>query len=329
MRFIEVLKKLIVPGPPKPTSFPNGDSALTNQKIMDELVNHFKIKLKEESFGSRMVYHMAYTILMDASDYADRMAVLGSIVEEAVSKFYENIQDKRSVYSNYTPLSNYWYFQFVPCEAGAEVDGIDGISISKGSMCIISRHYPPSSNESTNVYDGPDIDASPNVQVSVKVANSNVVSNVYVNRDVLKNIDSLGGGEFRMRFDMSLQGNNHKIISNDDTDNGDVKAIISYSNGPHTLRFKMKDNLIDISGREDDRRSRAVFVIDNDKIKKSHVQIRKEDGKFQIAAYAPIKLNQRDIKGNSGIPQWVDLVNNSKIFFVDAMLSVLFTIKQD
>lgn len=323
--FLDSIKRIVVPDP-VPSQNLNGESVLTNQKIMDELVSHFKIKLKEECFGDRMVYHMAYTIIMDASDYADRMAVLGSIVEETVSKFYEHIRDKRSAYSKYAPLSNYWYFQFVPCEAGAEVEGMNGISIAKGSMCIISRHYPPSSDDELIGFDGPDVDVSQNVQVSVSVSNSNVVSNVYVNREVLKNIDNLGGGVFRMRFDMSLQGDN-KVISNDDSD---VIAMVSYSTGHNNLRFKMKDNLIHISGSGDDRKSRSVFVINNDKIITSHVQIRKEDGKFQIAAFAPIKLNQRKIDvSKSDDPKWTDLVNNSKIFFEDAMLSVIFTIKQD
>jgi len=319
MGFVRSLKKLMdgmIPSrDSNPTPIADGESPLTNKKIMKELINHFKFKLEEESFGDQMLYPMSYTVLMDATDYAERKDALGLVVKQTVSKFYEIIKDMQSEYSEYEPICNSWYFQFVPCYDAM----LEGVTITRGSIRTMARLVPPDEG-------GANVSVEANVQVSMRLDNSNVISNVNLNPDVLKNIDSVGEGTFRVRFDKSLNTDKNKIQLNA---KDEALAVLSYSREGKNYRYQMVDNLINISGRGETRKGRAFFIIENDDIINSHVQIRYENGKFQVAAFAPVKLNQRVMSISSGIPQWVDLANNSKIFFMDAMLAVIFTIKQD
>jgi hypothetical protein len=314
MGFVRILKKLI-PSAPTPTPSVDGESALTNKKIMKELVNHFKFKLEEESFGDQMLYPMSYTILMDAADYADRKDALGLIVKQTVAKYYEIIKDMQSEYSEYEPICNNWYFQFVPCYDTM----LEGVTITRGSIRTMARLVPPDEG-------GANVSVETNVQVSMRLDNSNVISNVNLNPDVLKNIDSVGEGTFRVRFDKSLNTDKTKIqLSAKD----EALAILSYPREGKNYRYSMVDNLIHISGKGETRKGRAFFIVDHEDVKDSHVQIRYEDGKFQIAAFGPTRLNGRKLTESSGIPQWVDLANNSTIFFDAAMFSVKFEIKQN
>ena len=92
------------------------NNSLTNKRLLEELTQHFKTMLEEESVGQRMLYPMSFNILMDPADYEARKHSLPFILPEVVSAFYGIIDDMRSQYPNYTPPAKYWYFQFSSCQ---------------------------------------------------------------------------------------------------------------------------------------------------------------------------------------------------------------------
>lgn len=294
----------------------DGDGILTNEMIMKELINQFKITLKQESLGTRMLYHMSYTILMDKDDYNERKDAFDFIVEQAVFKFYEIIRDKRSDYQQYEPKSNIWHFQFYPCYEKIVKD----VTITPGVARVMSRLLPPNDGGGSN------ISVETNVRVSLRLDNSNVASSVYLNPNVLKNIDSVGEGTFRVRFDRNLNADNKSIKLATEEDN--AIAYLSYEVGVEKHTWPMEDNLAHISGSGETRKGRAFLILPNANVKDSHLQIRCDNGKFQIAAFGPARLNGRHMQESSGIPQWMDLANKSRIFIENAMLTINFEIKQ-
>lgn len=298
---------------------------LTNKRLLEELTIHFKTMLETESVGNRMLYPMSFNILMTPDDYKSRKQSLPFVLPEVIASFYGVIESKKSVYPNYTPPAQYWYFQFSACQM-KEVQVGDS-----APMLVRPGHLTTVASLLTFDIMGVDnVSVDNNPRVSIKLDNSQVMNDVNVNWNAIKNLDILSEGTFKYPFDMSLGQDTTKIADKlNVADGGDGLAELSYSRGGRNYHFTMKDNLIHISGKNEMRKGRAFFCLESTEIKDSHVQIKylPEEKKFQIAAYGPARLNSRELKESSGgTLYWHDLANNSSIFINDE-ISVRFKIK--
>lgn len=300
------------------------NNSLTNKMLLEELTQHFKTMLEEESVGQRMLYPMSFNILMDPADYEARKHSLPFILPEVVSVFYGIIDDKRSQYPNYTPPAKYWYFQFSACRLG-EIPTANSIPliVRRGHITTVATLMTFDIKNTNNTF----VDS--NTRVSIKLDDSNVMNDVNVNWNAIKNLDILGNDSFIYNFDNTLSRDSQRIIENSNTREMNGLAELSYSSAGRNYHFIMKDNLIHISGKNEMRKGRAFFILDSEKIKDSHVQIKyiPSEKKFQMAAFGPTRLNSRKIdESNGGNILWQDLANNSSIFINDE-ISIKFQIK--
>jgi hypothetical protein len=297
---------------------------LTNKKLLAELSDHFKEVLEEESVGNRMLYPMAFNILMEENDYAARKQSLPFILPEVVSTFYSIIKEKSSEHPDYTPPARYWYFQFSPCRLGSiQMDDTNALVVRKGHLTTFATLLAQDISEESNII----IDS--NARVSVRLDDSNVMNTVNLNKEAVKHLDMVSAGVFKYKFDPNLNGDKKEITAQSNIGEVSGYAELSYSKGGRNIRFSMKDELIHLSGNNEKRKGRAFFILDSSSIKDSHVQIRRieEGNKFQIAVFGPVRVNQRSLEVSSvGKILWYDLANNSSIF-VNEELSVKFEIK--
>lgn len=297
---------------------------LTNKRLLEELTSHFKTMLKAESVGQRMIYPMSFNILMDPADYNNRRQYLPFVLPQVVSAFYSIIDDMRQEYPDYTPPAKYWYFQFSACQLGTIQTGDSTpLIVRKGHITTVATLLTFDIKEANNV------SVNNNTRVSIKLDDSNVMDDVNVNWNAIKNLDVLSDGTFTYNFDYTLSRDTQRITDNSNMAEINGIAELSYSRGGHNYHFIMKDNLIHISGKNEMRKGRSFFIIDSSEIKDSHVQIKylPSEKKFQIAAYGPTRLNSRKITESSGGDvYWHDLANNSSIFINDE-ISVKFEIK--
>lgn len=297
---------------------------LTNKRLLEELTSHFKTMLKAESVGQRMIYPMSFNILMDPADYNNRRQYLPFVLPQVVSAFYGIIDDMRQEYPDYTPPAKYWYFQFSACQLGTIQTGDSTpLIVRKGHITTVATLLTFDIKEANNV------SVNNNTRVSIKLDDSNVMNDVNVNWNAIKNLDVLSDGTFTYNFDHTLSRDTQRITDNSNMAEINGIAELSYSRGGHNYHFIMKDNLIHISGKNEMRKGRSFFIIDSSEIKDSHVQIKylPSEKKFQIAAYGPTRLNSRKITESSGGDvYWHDLANNSSIFINDE-ISVKFEIK--
>lgn len=297
---------------------------LTNKRLLEELTSHFKTMLNAESVGQRMLYPMSFNILMDPVDYNNRRQSLPFVLPQVVSAFYGIIDDMRQKYPDYTPPAKYWYFQFSACQLGTIQTGDSTpLIVRKGHITTVATLLTFDIKEANNV------SVNDNTRVSIKLDDSNVMNDVNVNWNAIKNLDVLSDGTFIYNFDNTLSRDTQRITDNSNMAEVNGIAELSYSRGGHNYHFIMKDNLIHISGKNEMRKGRSFFILESSEIKDSHVQIKylPSDKKFQIAAYGPTRLNSRRITESSGGDvYWHDLANNSSIFINDE-ISVKFEIK--
>lgn len=297
---------------------------LTNKRLLEELTFHFKTMLNSESVGQRMLYPMSFNILMDPVDYNNRKQALPFVLPQVVSAFYSIIDDMRQDYPDYTPPAKYWYFQFSACKLGTVQTG-DSIPliVRKGHITTVATLLTFDIREANNV------SVNNNTRVSVKLDDSNVMNDVNVNWNAIKNLDILSDGIFTYNFDNKLSRDTQHITDNSNLAEIDGIAELSYYKSGRNYHFIMKDNLIHISGKNEMRKGRSFFILESSEIKDSHVQIKylPSEKRFQIAAYGLTRLNSRKITDSSGGDvYWHDLANNSSIFINDE-ISVKFEIK--
>lgn len=297
---------------------------LTNKRLLEELTSHFKTMLNAESVGQRMLYPMSFNILMDPADYNNRRQSLPFVLPQVVSAFYGIIDDMRQEYPDYTPPAKYWYFQFSACQLGTIQTGDSTpLIVRKGHITTVATLLTFDIKEANNV------SVNNNTRVSIKLDDSNVMNDVNVNWNAIKNLDVLSDGTFTYNFDNTLSRDTQRITDNSNMTEVNGVAELSYSRGGRNYHFIMKDNLIHISGKNEMRKGRSFFILESSEIKDSHVQIKylPSEKKFQIAAYGPARLNSRKITESSGGDvYWHDLANNSSIFINDE-ISVKFEIK--
>lgn len=298
---------------------------LTNKRLLKELVDHFRWMLEEESVGQRMLYPMAFKILLAPEDYNSRKQSLPFVLPEVVAAFYAIIDEKKNEYPDYTPPSRYWYFQFLPSQIDTiQTEGNSHLTVRKGHITTVA---------SLMTYDirSGNVSVDNNTRVSVKLDDSNVMNNVNINWDAIKAVDVIDEGTFIYNFDKSLNQDTRHIIESSNMAQVSGLAELSYSKGGKNYHYIMKDNLVHISGRNESRKGSSFFIIDSDTIMDSHVQIKYVDSekKFQIAAYGPVRLNSRKIDESSGRDvKWYDLSNNSSIFINDE-IKVRFETRQN
>ncbi len=297
---------------------------LTNKRLLEELTSHFKTMLNAESVGQRMLYPMSFNILMDPADYNDRRQSLPFVLPQVVSAFYGIIDDMRQEYPDYTPPAKYWYFQFSACRLETvQTEDSAPLVVRKGHITTVATLLTFDIKETNNV------SVNNNTRVSIKLDDSNVMTDVNLNWNALKNLDVLSDGTFTYNFDNTLNRDIQYITDNSNMAEVNGIAELSYSNGGRNYHYIMKDILINISGKNEMRKGRSFFILDSPNIKDSHVQIKylPSEKRFQIAAYGPTRLNSRRITESSGGDvYWHDLANNSSIFINDE-ISVKFRIK--
>lgn len=288
---------------------------LTNKVLFRELVAHFSSELEELSVEGRMLYPMAFNVLMHPDDYGPREESLPFVLPEVVSRFYKIIKERQSNYPDIRPPATSWVFQFSACEL-KEIEGRFGENkiIEKGKIMTTASlmTFDLSANITTET----------NIRFSIKPQNSDPSRNRNINMEAIRNIEFRGNSTFSFAFDKNLDTNATTIMANSEVASMKGLATLTYSKGGNKVHYDIRDNLIHISGNKDARKDRFVFKLDSDKISDSHVQIRHlpAESKFQIAAFGETRLNGRKVEpSEGGTLKWYDLANNSQIFMNDAV----------
>lgn len=301
------------------------EEGLSNQKLLDELVDHFKDQLKGLSVGKRMLYPMSFNILLHHEDYESVKQSFPFVLPEVVKEFYEVINQMKSRYPDYTPAAKDWVFQFSSCQ-------LKDVNVGEGKTMVVTKgHITTIASLMAVDLRQNNVDVSNNTRISIKLQDSDVMNNVNLNWNAVTNIDIIGENYFRCRFDMTLNTKKSVVLTNGSSmsASSSALAVLSYAKDGKNYTYTMVDPMIEISGPDGQKGVSSIFVLENEGIIAPHVQIRylAETGKFQIAALGKTKLNGKELElSQDGMAKWYALANNSKIFINDEV-SVKFEVR--
>ncbi|MCM1168675.1 MAG: hypothetical protein NC324_01920 [Bacteroides sp.] len=301
------------------------EEGMSNKVLLAELVAHFKSQLKELSVGHRMIYPMSFNVLMHPEDYEKSKQSFPFVLPEVVAAFYGVIEDSKEEYPIYTAPAKYWFFQFSACGLGQLDPDDDKMTVvQKGKITTLGSLLAFDLKEKDTITE------EERTRVSIKLADSNV-HGANVNWDAIKDVNVISDGIFTYQFDDTLNRDSRKIAENSNRAETEGLATLTYARDGKNIHYLMKDNLIHVSGKNDLRKGRSIFKIESDEMVDSHLQVKydREEGAFMLAAFAPARLNGRNLNVSMGSDIiWYDLADNSRIFIAEAAVSIDFEIKK-
>lgn len=282
----------------------SSDKELTNQTILDELVEHFSRRLEKESVGKSMLFPMTFNVLMHPADFDNRIEALPFIIKEILTAMYQVIKANKDMRPNIQRPARYWYFQFSPCEIIDENLAKEyNLKIRRGHITTIATLLRTEEN-------GGAVFVKNNNKVSIKSEGGGVFDHVDVNMDAIGNLDIEGRGIFRVPYDDNLPTDTKEINVQK------VFANISLALTTGNVQFNMEEDLVYVSGNTETRKGKQFIILPTANISNGHIQIKYDssENKFKIAAYAPTVLNERDLELSSGgNVHWYDLSAESRM----------------
>lgn len=285
------------------------EKRLTNQVLVNQVVESFKETIERESFNKRMMYDCSYLILMRPEDYHHAELRLAGITEGILDEFYSHINEKKNQYPRYDPIGSFWDFQYCPAEKG-----VDNTEIEPGSVQVVSA---PTSEKSWMEL------SSEQIKVSVSSKHSKY-SKYDLNPSTFANIDILSKGHFRVKFNKELftsePGTTATGANTSVTPKKDKLATLQFVINKQRYSFPMREKQLKITRAVEGLTSTATLLCINEpsgSLQKEHVMIKYEEGSrlFYIALFADAFVNEQKLELSriGETPIWHPLKNDSTI----------------
>lgn len=300
----------------------------TNEQILHELIRCFENSLNRESIGTSLLFDAHYVIILHPSTYAERVAALPVIVNEAVKAFNERIKQRRQAPNRIVTVASHWYFKFGP---GTE---FDGRPITPADVEVIGSLTGASlENDSLG---GPK-EGNANLKATRKVKNTNVYQKLDINLPAFSHIDFRESGAFAVRIDPALL--NPPVEKPEPVAAAPVsQPVAAPAPAPSPIRpdalaridcyiadqntdetYWMKDREVVIARKEPDNELFTNYIrLASPYVSNPHARIRHDatNGQFQLASFSrhETRLNEQVVaRSEPGNPNWVALPNSSQI----------------
>ncbi|MDR1763248.1 MAG: hypothetical protein LBR64_04760 [Dysgonamonadaceae bacterium] len=276
---------------------------LNNRVLYKELLDHFEAYIRSESVGRRMIYPMAFDVMLSENDYISRKDALKLVLPEVVDGFYEIVRKYADRYPNFVAPANYFFFQFAKDREQ---------KIEPGKMVVAATLHTLDFSQITS-------SSEINVHVSVKPVNSDVDSLKNINKDILVGFDRLDEGVFKFDVKPELKSNPSNSSHQSPSPNSEI-ADFSYSLQGATEHIRIKAHKVEFSGQRDTRKLGNIAIIKSDNVDIPHFTVlySPQDNSFQLAAFGKTRLNQVPVPLSTGANLiWTPLPNNSTILLND------------
>ncbi len=299
---------------------------VTNERILHELIRCFETSLDRESIGTSLLFDAHYVVVLHPVTYAERLAALPVIVNEAVNAFYQRINQRKTEQDRIITVASHWQFKFGP---GTEFDGrtITPVDVEViGSLTGTSLE-----NDST-----PALQKEPNLKATRKVKNTNVYTKLDLNLPAFRHIDFRESGAFAIRIDPSLLAHDEPVgaapaavavLPNPRSVRPDALARLDYYMADQNTEetYWMKEREVVIARQEPDNEPFANYLrLPSPYVSNPHARIRYDpaSGQFQLASFSQheTRLNERIVaRSEPGNPVWVHLPDAAQILINGAV----------
>jgi hypothetical protein len=309
-----------------PKRKPNVPETVTNEYILHELIRCFETSLDRESIGTSLLFDAHYVIVLHPITYAERLAALPVIVNEAVNAFYQRINQRKIEQDRIITVASHWQFKFGP---GTEFDGriitpVDVEVIGSLTGTVLE-------NDSTQA-----VQKGANLKATRKVKNTNVYTKLDLNLPAFRHIDFRESGAFAVRIDPSLLAHDKPAEAEPAEEavppkprsvRPDALARLDYYMADQNTEetYWMKDREVVVARQEPDNETFANYLrLPSPYVSNPHARIRYDPatGQFQLASFSQheTRLNERVVaRSEPGEPVWVDLPDASQILLNGAV----------
>lgn len=285
---------------------------LSNQSLVNQIEKNFIQVMERESFDDRLMYDCSFLILMRPEDYYRVEVRLPQIIEGIVSRFYKIINKKKSIYTHYQPLGNYWHFHFCPQETD-----LDNKEITEGKIQIIST--PTSLKQDWGETLDNNLLTSSLISVSVNGKHSKY-SKYDLNMDSLGSVDIIEKGRMRIKFNPELVFKKEDLNKNEEP-KLNAFAILSFEQNKTKKSYNMIHSVVNVGmAKESNEGSTStrlnIWMPDSD-LQRDHFRIKYDEATriFYIAIFAPARVNEEKISESvdKENPVWHRLKQKSSI----------------
>ena len=313
------LGNLLVPS----SQAPNSEPAVTNTRILNELVACFQDSVRRESVGSSMLFNAHFLIILHPTTYEERQNAFPVIVNEAVAAFQAAIETHRSEYEKIAPVAAHWFFKF---GGGRE---FNGEPINPPDVQVVGAL--------TGILPGNDWAETPDkVNVTRRVKQTNRFEKVDVDSSTFQNVSFREPGAFVVKFSFNaspassarpaVQSTTHKPQKLDDG-LARIEYHIAELNREDT--YLMRDREIVVARKETDNRHFPNYLLlESAYVSNPHLRIRYNDHShsFQIASFSrnETRVDERLIpRSEPTSPQWHALPGKAQIL-LNSMVTLHF-----
>jgi hypothetical protein len=289
----------------------NRSKQLTNQDLADKLFKVYKKRFQEETVEQEMLFPTCFRIYLHSEDFEARKEAFAIVSRAMANKFNAFNRTQMHKYTGNTPKSPFWLFQFIEFKKNTIVENV--VSVKKGEVYTLSTLFSQKFSKNND-----NIGNETGVTMTKIPRNSTNPKEVYnINQDAFLSMEMLDG--YRFRFDITKY---YEKITSDPKSEGrtqesDTLACLLCDKGfigstKTGNKYKITTPYIHISGKNDARTGLQYAKV-NYPLSDSIVQIKHENGRFLLAAFGKVRLNQMLVPESKGTPDWVELGDNSKM----------------
>jgi hypothetical protein len=325
--WLRKLGNLLVP-PSQTTTAPA--PAVTNTRVLTELVASFEDSILRESVGSSMLFNAHFLIILHPDAYEARLNALPVIVNEAVSAFNAIIEAREADYSRVSPVASSWFFKF---GAGQEFNGEpvepDDVRVVGALTGILPGSQAMASG------------AAP-MHVTQRVQQTNRYEKIDVDQRAFQHIDFREPGAFVVKFSFDTPtrttgsatgragtGTQRSSLPRSlESGLAQIKYYVADRNQDAT--YQMRDREIVIARKEPDNQQFPNYLLlESVYVSNPHARIRYNEStqRFELASFSrnETRVNERVIqRSEPAEPQWHELPDEAQIL-LNSMVTLQFS----
>lgn len=317
------LSNLIIPASQTETS---PVPAVTNKRMLDELVASFEDSISRESVGTSMLFNAHFLIILHPDTYEDRQNAFPVVVNEAVQAFKAVIDSHKEAYGRVSPVASSWFFKF---GAGREFAGEPVTPTDVKVVGALTGILP--GNVAANA-------PSEKVNVTRRVKLTNRYEKVDVDLSTFQQIDFREPGAFVVKF--NFENTPVRVPAAGATkvapatlprslDAGLAQISYYLAEQNKESSYLMRDREIVVARKESDNQHFPNYLLlESAYVSNPHARIRYDDAtqSFQIASFSrnETRVNEKLIpRSEPASPQWVGLPGKSQIL-LNSMVTLTF-----
>lgn len=318
------LSNLLVPSSRAQTA---SVAAVTNKRILDELVASFEESIRRESVGSSMLFNAHFLIILHPDTYEERQNAFPVIVDEAVKAFKAIIESQKGQFERVAPVASSWFFKF---GGGRE---FSGEPVTPSDVYVVGAL--------TGILPGNSQVKSPEkMNVTRRVKQTNRYEKVDVDMHTFQHIDFREPGAFvvKFNFDASVAPTQPYVVGT-----ATRKAtVLPPSLGAGLAQidyyvaelnkddsYLMRDKEIVVARKEPDNQHFPNYLlVESAYVSNPHARIRYDDAthSFQIASFSrnETRVNEQLVpRSEPASPQWYALPDKAQIL-LNSMVTLHF-----